>query len=37
MIEGSTMKVGGRPLKHWIGKKLQSWGTKIINKNKPTK
>lgn len=34
MIEGSTMKVGGRPLKHWIGTKLQSWGTKIINKNK---
>ena len=34
MIDGSTMKVGGRPLKHWIGTKLQSWGAKIANKNK---
>ena len=34
MIEGSTMRVGGRPLKHWIGTKLQSWGAKIANKNK---
>ena len=34
LIDGSKMKVGGNPLRHWIGEKIQKLGAQMISKNK---
>ena len=34
MIEGSTLKVGGRPLKYWLGTKITQLGNQMTSKNK---
>jgi len=35
MIKDSTLTIGGRPLIHWLGKKIHNLGLKMISNNKP--
>jgi hypothetical protein len=34
LIEGSTLKVGGRPFKYWLGTKITQFGINMTSKNK---